>query len=71
MNAPEMYEIHVKGHLSESLSGQFEGLSIRCEPDGDTILTGLLDQSALHGVLMRIRNLGLKLIAVNQIGEDK
>ena len=71
MNAPELYEIHVQGHLSEGLSGQFEGLSIRCEPDGSTILTGLLDQSALHGVLMKIRNLGLKLIAVNQMGENK
>lgn len=71
MNAPVMYEIHVKGHLSEGLAGQFEGLAVRCEPDGNTILSGLLDQSALQGVLVRIWNLGLKLIAVNQIGENK
>jgi hypothetical protein len=67
VNAPERYEIHVKGHISDLLGVQFEGLEIRCEPDGTTILSGLLDQSALHGVLLKIRNLGLKLLAVTQV----
>jgi hypothetical protein len=40
-------------------------MSMRHEPEGETVLTGKLDQSALHGVLMKIRNLGLKLISVN------
>jgi hypothetical protein len=66
MNAPALYEIHIKGHISESLGAQFEGMSLACTADGNTILTGMLDQSALHGVLARIRNLGLTLLAVNQ-----
>jgi hypothetical protein len=44
-------------------------LSIKHQPEGETILCGLLDQSALHGVLVKIRDLGLKLISVNYIRE--
>jgi hypothetical protein len=68
MNAPELYEIRVVGHLSESWAAQFEGLSMRHEPEGETLLSGMLDQAALQGVLMRIRDLGLKLVSVNRIG---
>jgi hypothetical protein len=68
-NAPELYEIHIKGHIGESIGKQFEGCSVHCQPDGNTILSGRLDQAALHGVLTKIQNLGLTLIAVNQIGE--
>ncbi|MBN1122429.1 MAG: hypothetical protein JXJ17_15240 [Anaerolineae bacterium] len=67
MNAPEHYEIHIKGHISDLLGMQFEDLEIRRDPDGSTVLSGLLDQSALHGILQKIRDLGLKLIAVNQV----
>jgi hypothetical protein len=67
MNAPERYEIHVKGHISDLLAIQFEELEIRREMDGTTTLSGRLDQSALHGVLLKIRDLGLKLLAVNQV----
>ncbi len=67
MNAPEHYEIHIKGHISDLLGRQFEDLEIRRDPDGSTVLSGLLDQSALHGILQKIRDLGLKLIAVNQV----
>jgi len=70
MNAPEMYEICVAGHLSANWAARFEGLSMRHQPDGETVLSGLLDQAALHGVLMKIRDLGLKLISVKRIGED-
>ncbi len=41
---------------------------MRHEPEGKTVLSSSLDQAALHGVLMRIRDLGLKLISVNRIG---
>jgi hypothetical protein len=65
-NAPQLYEIRVAGHLSENWATRFEGLSIRHEPEGETVLSGMLDQSALHGVLVRIRNLGLNLISINR-----
>ena len=67
MNAPELYEIRVAGHLSDNWAGRFEGLSMRFDPEGETALTGELDQAALHGVLIRIRDLGLKLISVNRV----
>ena len=67
MNAPQLYEIRVAGHLSANWAARFEGLSMRYEPEGETVLSGLLDQSALHGVLVKIRNLGLKLISVNHV----
>lgn len=71
MNVPERYEIRVAGHLSENWAVRFEGLSMRHEPDGETVLSGFLDQSALHGVLVKIRDLGLKLISVNRTGTEE
>ena len=68
MNAPASYEIRVAGHLSANWAARFEGLSMRHEPGGETVLSGKLDQAALHGVLMKIRDLGLKLVSVNRIG---
>jgi hypothetical protein len=65
MNAPELYEIRVAGHLSENWTSRFEGLSIRQEPEGETVITGMLDQSALQGVFVKIRDLGLRIISVN------
>ena len=70
MNAPELYEIRVAGHLSVNWAARFDGLSMRHEPEGATVLSGMLDQAALHGVLARIRDLGLKLISVKRIVED-
>jgi hypothetical protein len=70
VNAPELYEIRVAGHLSENWETRFEGMSMRHEPDGETVLTGMLDQSAMHGVFVKIRDMGLYLISVNRIGED-
>ena len=67
INAPESYEIRVAGHLSENWAARFDGLSMRHEPEGETVLTGTLDQSALQGVLVKVRNLGLKLISVNRV----
>jgi len=67
MNAPQLYEIRVAGHLSANWAARFEELSMRHEPEGETVLSGLLDQAALHGVLVRIRDLGLNLISVNRV----
>ena len=62
-----MYEIRVASHLSANWVARFEGLSMRHEPEGETVLSGLLDQAALHGVLAKIRDLGLNLISVNRV----
>ena len=62
----QRYEIQVEGHLTVDWSDWFEGLTIRQEAEGETILSGPLDQAALHGILAKVRDLGLVLIAVNQ-----
>jgi hypothetical protein len=67
INAPQEYEIRVAGHLSANWAARFEGLSMRHEPEGETVLSGMLDQAALHGVFMKIRGLGLNLISVNRV----
>ena len=69
INIPVLYEIRVAGHLSEKWVSRFEGLTIQHDPDGETALNGLLDQAALHGVFVKIRDLGLYLISVNQLKE--
>jgi hypothetical protein len=62
-----IYEIRVEGHLGDSWSPWFEGMTIRHEETGHTVLCGpLADEAALHGVLMRIRDLGLPLIALQR-----
>jgi hypothetical protein len=75
MNEPEAYEIRVAGHLSKHWEARFEPLCIEHDPNGETVLTGMLDQAALHGALLQIRNLGLKIIAVkltqSDSGEEK
>jgi hypothetical protein len=68
INAPAYYEIRVAAHLSANWAARFEGLSMRHEPEGETVLSGMLDQAALHGALAKIRDLGLNLISVNRIG---
>lgn len=67
MNAPRLYEIRVASHLSPNWATRFEGLSMQHEPEGETVLSGMLDQAALHGVFVKIRNLGLYLISVNPV----
>ena len=70
--AHEWYEIRVAGHLPSAWSDWFEGLDVQCTSDGESILSGpLADQSALHGVLARIRDLNLKLISVNRRSPGK
>ena len=67
MGAAEFYEIRVKGHLGISWSTWFEDMDVRHEENGETVLSGWIrDQAALHGVLMKIRDLGLPLIAVTK-----
>jgi hypothetical protein len=65
------YEIRVQGHLTADWSDWFTGLSVRQEADGETVLSGPLDQAALHGVLAKVRDLGLVLVAVNRRAQGK
>ena len=67
MNTPQLYEIRVASHLSANWAARFEGLSMRHEPEGETVLSGMLDQAALHGVFVKIRDLGLRIISVNPV----
>jgi len=62
----QCYEIRVEGHLTADWSDWFEGLTVCQDKNGETILSGPLDQAALHGVLAKVRDLGLTLVAVNQ-----
>ena len=69
---PVVYQIRIKGHLSGQWIDWFEGLTITLEKDGTTLLTGpVIDQAALHGVLKRVRDLGMPLLAVNLIGSGR
>jgi hypothetical protein len=68
MNAPELYEVRIAGHLSVTWKARFEGLCMRLDPGGETVLSGTLDQAGLHGVLVRVRDLGLKLVSVTLVG---
>jgi hypothetical protein len=66
---PMVYQIRIKGHLSPQWTDWFEGLTITLEEDGDTLLTGkVIDQAALHGLLKKVRDLGMPLLSVNHVG---
>ena len=66
---PMVYQIRIKGHLSRQWTDWFEGLTITLEEDGNTLLTGpVIDQAALHGILKKVRDLGMPLLSVNSIG---
>ena len=61
----EMYELRLKGHLDYRWADWFDGLTITLEDNGDTRITGpVADQAALHGLLRKVRDLGLPLLAV-------
>jgi hypothetical protein len=63
--SPACYEIRIAGHLSPQWGEWFEGLTITLEENGDTLLTGpVIDQAALHGLLKKVRDLGLPLVSV-------
>jgi hypothetical protein len=65
---PGQYEIRLKGHLDSRWAAWFDGLSLTNSSDGTTIICGAVaDQSALHGLLQKVRDLGLPLVSVNQV----
>ncbi|MBZ0301269.1 MAG: hypothetical protein K8J31_16100, partial [Anaerolineae bacterium] len=64
----QYYEIRIKGHLDESWADWFDSMSLSHQDNGETLLSGALpDQAALHGVLNRLRDLGIELISVNMV----
>jgi hypothetical protein len=70
--APSGYCIRIQGHLASEWSVWFEGMTVQCRPDGTTIVSGpVRDQAALHGLLLKVRDLGLSLISVNPIETNR
>jgi len=67
-NEPVVYQLQIKGHLSGQWTDWFEGMTIILTDNGETLLTGpVVDQAALYGLLRKIRDLGLPLLAVTQV----
>ena len=66
-----IYQIRIEGHLDQQWTDWFEGLTITQEEGGRTVLTGpVVDQSALHGLLKKVRDLGMPLVSVNRMETD-
>ena len=65
---PMVYQIRIKGHLGRQWTDWFEGLTITLEENGETLLTGpVVDDAALHGLLKKVRDLGMPLLSVNRV----
>src|SRR5689334_6918741 len=69
---PRTYEIRIKGHLDDKWVDWFDGLSIAREDNGETLLRGpVIDQAALHGLLRKVRDLGMPLLSVTHVGPSQ
>ena len=65
---PVVFQIRLKGHLGSQWTDWFGGLTITLEEDGETLLTGpVIDQAALHGLLKKVRDLGMPLVSVSPL----
>jgi hypothetical protein len=68
---PSIYQIRVKGQLGPQWMDWFDGLSIKLEENGNTLMIGsVVDQAALHGILKKVRDLGMPLLSVNTVSPD-
>lgn len=71
-DAPLVYQIRLAGHLGAQWTAWFDGLAIALTANGDTLLTGpVVDQAALYGLLKKVRDLGMPLLAVTCIEFDQ
>ena len=69
---PERYEIRFQGHLDARWATWFDGLGLTQVGDGTTVVHGpVADQAALHGLLQKVRDLGLPLVSVTRVGPDQ
>ena len=69
---PGQYEIRLKGHLAPRWAAWFDGLSLSRQSDGTTIIHGFVsDQAALHGLLQKVRDIGLPLVSVTRVEPDR
>ncbi len=69
LDEPGIYQIRIKGHLGQQWTDMFDGLTITLEENGDTLISGaIIDQAALHGLLRKVRDLGMPLISVYFVG---
>lgn len=72
MNQATYYQIRLKGHLGCQWTDWFEGMAITLGEDGETLLTGpVVDQAALHGLLKKVRDLGMPLLSVMPAAYDQ
>lgn len=70
--APGLYEIRIKGHLDDRWADWFGGLTLSLEDNGTTLLTGpVVDQAALHGLLRKVRDVGMPLISVLRVTPEQ
>ena len=70
-NGAGWYEIRLKGHLDSRWAAWFDGLSLTHDSDGTTVISGpVLDQAALHGLLQKVRDVGLPLVSVTHLDPD-
>lgn len=67
MHEPQHYEIRIKGLLENRWADWFSGLTIAREDQGETVLTGPVDQAALHSLLRKVRDLGIPLLSVRRV----
>jgi hypothetical protein len=69
---PMIYQIRIKGQLGRHWTDWFEGLTITLEDNGETLLTGsVVDQAALHGLIKKVRDLGMPLLSVVGVKPDQ
>ncbi len=72
LDEPTSYQIRLKGHLSPQWTTYFVGFTLTNSEHGEALLTGVItDQAALHGILAKIRDLGLPLLSVNCIDNER